>query len=132
MQENIAQQQDAIFYRPIYYWQFNCDAQAQTGFSSPEPFRVLLSDIIFPQVFTSHSSSNSRVSEVSKIAFTFFMMSEARCRNVVFFSKRSIVIKLPVMINLGQTSCFQCINGLSDMEKVCRTGKVSGKLGSLN
>ena len=75
------------------------------------------------------------MSEVSKIAFTFFMMSEARwtaVENVVFFSKRSIVIKLPVMINLSQTSCFQCINGLSNMEKVCRTGKVSGRLGSLN
>ena len=36
------------------------------------------------------------------------------------------------MINLGQTSCFQCINDLSDMEKVCCTGKVSGRLGLLN
>ena len=36
------------------------------------------------------------------------------------------------MINLGQTSCYQCINGLSDMEKVCRIGKVSGRLGLLN
>ena len=36
-------------------------------------------------------------------------------------------IKLPVMINLGQISCLQSDmeNGLSDMEKVCRTGKVS-------
>ena len=49
MQENTAQQQDAVFYLPIYYWQFNYDAQAQTGFFSPEPFRVLLSNIIFPQ-----------------------------------------------------------------------------------
>ena len=68
------------------------------------------------------------MSEVSTIAFKFYMMSEARwtaVENVVFFSKRSIVIKLPVMINFGQTSCFQCINGLPDMEKVCRTGKVS-------
>ena len=48
MQENIAQQQDAIFYLPIYNWQFYYDAQAQTRFFSPEPFRVLLSDIIFP------------------------------------------------------------------------------------
>ena len=75
------------------------------------------------------------MSEVSKIAFTFFMMSEARwtaVENVVFFSKLSIVIELPVMINPGQTSCFQCINGLSDMVKVCRTGKVRGRLGSLN
>ena len=38
---------------------------------------------------------------------------------------------LPVMI-LGKTSCFQCINGLSDMEKVCRTEKVSRRLGLLN
>ena len=36
------------------------------------------------------------------------------------------------MINLGQTSCFQCINGLSDMEKVCHIEKVSGRLGLLN
>ena len=42
-------------------------------------------------------------------------------------------IKLPVMINLGQISCLQSDmeNGLSDMEKVCRTGKVSRRLGSL-
>ena len=68
------------------------------------------------------------MSEVSKIAFTFFIMSEVRwmaVENVVFFSKQSIAIKLPVMINLGQTSCFQCINGLSDMENVCCTVKVS-------
>ena len=42
----------------------------------------------FPSVFTSFSASNSRVSEVSKIVITFFMMSEARWReveNVVFF-----------------------------------------------
>ena len=79
-------------------------------------------------MFTSHSASKSRVSEVSKITFTFFMMSEARWKaveNVLSFSQRSIIIKLPVMINLGRTSCFQCVNDdLSDMEKVCRTGKV--------
>ena len=75
------------------------------------------------------------MSEVSKIAPTFFMMSEARwtaVENVAFYSKRSIVIKFQVMINLSQTSCFQCINGLSHMEKVCRTGKVSERLGLLN
>ena len=86
-------------------------------------------------MFKSQSASNSRVSEVSKLAFTLFMMSEARwtaVENIVFFSKRSIVIKLQVMTNLGQAPCFQCINGLSDMEKVCHTGKVSGRLGSLN
>ena len=63
------------------------------------PFRVLLSDVIFALVFTSHSASNSRVSKVSKIVFTFCMMSEVRwaaVENVVFFNKRSIVIKLPV------------------------------------
>ena len=39
-------------------------------------------------------------------------------------------IKLPVMINLGQISCLQSDmeNGLSDMENVCRTGKVSRRL----
>ena len=75
------------------------------------------------------------MSEVSKIALTLFMMSEGRwaaAENVVFFSWRSIIIKLAAMISLGQTSCFQCINGLSDMEKVCRTWKVSGRLGLLN
>ena len=42
--------------------------------------------------------SNSRVSDVSQIVLTFFMMSEARLtvENVVFFSKWSMVIKLPV------------------------------------
>ena len=47
----------------------------------------------------SHSASNSQVFEVSKIVLTFFIMSEARwmaVENVVFFRKRSIVIKLPV------------------------------------
>ena len=59
---------------------------------SPEPFR----DIIFSSVFTSHNVSN-------KIVPRFFMMSEARStavENVVFFSKRCIVIKLPVTVLL--------------------------------
>ena len=34
---------------------------------SPEPFRVFLSDIIFPSVFMSHSASITPVSEVSKV-----------------------------------------------------------------
>ena len=29
-----------------------------------------------------------------------------------------------LLIDLDQISCLQCIDGLSDMEKVCRTGKV--------
>ena len=61
----------------LYYWRFNNDAAGQTGLFSSEPFRVLLSDIIFLSVFTSHSASNSRVSEVSKVVLPFFMMSEA-------------------------------------------------------
>ena len=36
------------------------------------------------------------------------------------------------MIDLSQTSCFQYIYSLSDMNKVSRTGKVSGRLGLLN
>ena len=84
----------------VSYWQFNYDAPGETGFLSPELFLVLLSDIIFPSVFTSHRASNSRVPKVSKIVLTwFFMMSEARwtvVENVVFFSKRNIVVKLPV------------------------------------
>ena len=71
------------------------------GFFLQIPFRVLLSDIIFPSVFTSHTASSSQVSEVSKILFTFFMMSEVRwmgVENVVFFSKRNTVIKLPVTV----------------------------------
>ena len=30
------------------YWQLNYDAPAQPGLFSPEPFPVILSDIIFP------------------------------------------------------------------------------------
>ena len=81
-------------------WQLSYDVPSQMGLLSPEPFRILPSDISFPSVFASHNASNSRVSEVSKVVLTFFMMSEARwtaVQNVVFFSKRSIVIKLPVM-----------------------------------
>ena len=38
------------------------------------------------------NQSSSRVSKVSKLVLTFFTMTEAR----VLFSKRSIVMKLPV------------------------------------
>ena len=38
----------------------------------------ILSDIIFPSVFSSHTASNSRVSEFSKIILRFCMMSEMR------------------------------------------------------
>ena len=122
MQENIAQQQDAVFYLPIYYITGNFITMLgfKPNFFLQSHFEYFCLTV-FPQAFTSHSASKSRVSEVSKIAFTCFIMSEARwtaVKNVIFFSKRSIVIKLPVMINLGQTSCFQCINGLSDMESL--------------
>ena len=63
---------------------------------SPERLRVLPTDINLPSVLTSHSASNSRVSEVSKTVLTFFMMSEEQWttdENIVFFGKRSIVIK---------------------------------------
>ena len=61
------------------------------------------SDIIFPSVFMSYSAYNSQVSEVSTIIniLTFCIMSGTRwiaVENVVFFSKRSIVIKLPVKL----------------------------------
>ena len=83
-----------------YYWQCNYDAPGQTGFSSPESFRVLLSDIMFTlSVYITHIASSSLVYKVSKIVLTFFMMSEARWmadENIEFFSNRSIVIKLPV------------------------------------
>ena len=39
--------QFCVLFKSVYYWQFNCDASGQTPFFSPEPFRVLLSDIIF-------------------------------------------------------------------------------------
>ena len=55
----------------------------------------------FSSVFTSHNASNSRVSEVPKIVLRFFMMSEKRStavENVLFFSKRCIVIRLPVTV----------------------------------
>ena len=58
---------------------------------------------LFLSVFRSHSASNSRVSEISKIFLTFCIMSETRrmaVENVVFSSKRSIVIKLPVKHHL--------------------------------
>ena len=64
--------------------------RVRRDYFSPEPFR----DIIFSSVFTSHNASNSQA---------FFMMSEARStavENVVLFSKRSIVIKLPVTVLL--------------------------------
>ena len=50
---------------------------------------------------------NSQVIEVSKILSTVFMMSEVRWTAVdVFFSKRSTVIKLPVMfMNLRNMLC---------------------------
>ena len=91
--------QFCVLFKSVYYWEFNYDAPGQTLFFSPEPFRVLLSDIIFPSVLTSHSASNSRTSEVSKIVLTFFMILEERWtadENILFFSKQSIVIKLPV------------------------------------
>ena len=67
---------------------------------------MLLSDITFTlSVYITHIASNGLISKVSKIAPTFFMMSEARWmadENVVFFSKRSVVIRLPV--NQGHVS----------------------------
>ena len=45
--------------------------QVKRDFFSPEPFRVLLADIIFFPQCASHSASNSRVSEVLKMVLTF-------------------------------------------------------------
>ena len=80
-----------------YYWQYSYDAPGQTGIFCSEQFGVPLSDIIFSSVCTSHSVSNSL--KFQKLSLRFFM-SEARwmaVENVVFFSKRGIVIKLPVI-----------------------------------
>ena len=44
---------------------------------SPESFRVLLSDIIFPLVFMSHSASNSQGPEVSKLFLRFHDVRDA-------------------------------------------------------
>ena len=60
-------------------------------------------------MFMSHIASNSQVFEVSKMLSTVFMMSEVQwtaVENVVFFSKRSTVIKLPVIFtNLRDLLC---------------------------
>ena len=65
----------------------------------------------------SHIASNSQVFEVSKILSTVFMMSEVQwtaVENVVFFSKVSTVIKLPVALtNLRN---FPCRNEMSEDE----------------
>ena len=65
----------------------------------------------------SHIASNSQVFEVSKILSTVFMMSEVQwtaVENVVFFSKGSTVIKLPVLLtNLRN---FLCRNEMSEDE----------------
>ena len=59
-----------------------------------------LSDIISSSVFRSHMRPFAAVEclNFSKIVLTFFMMSEVwwTVKNVVFFSKWSIIIKLPV------------------------------------
>ena len=52
-------------------------------------------------VYITHIASNSLVSKFSKIVLTFFMMSEARWtadENIVFFSRRSIVIEVTPII----------------------------------
>ena len=68
-------------------------------------------------MFMSHIASNSQVFEVSKILSTVFMMSEVQLmavENVVFFSKGTTVIKLPVILtNLRN---FLCRNEISEDE----------------
>ena len=85
------------------YWQFNYDAPGQTGSFLQSRFEYMCLTSFFSSVFASHmySASNSLVSEISEVVLTFFMVSETRWKaveNVVFFSKRSIVIKLPVKL----------------------------------
>ena len=62
------------------YLHFNYDTPGQTGFSLQSHFEYFCLKSVFPQCFTStsHNASISRVSEVSKIVSTFFMMSETR------------------------------------------------------
>ena len=82
------------------YWLFNYDTQGQAGFFSFQYFTLSLLTSLLHSMLRSHSATNSRVSEVSNFVLTSFMMSEVRwtaVENVIFFSKPSIVIKLPVM-----------------------------------
>ena len=71
----------------------------------------------FTSMFMTHIASNSQVFEVSKILSTVFMMSEVQltaAENVVFFSKGSTAIKLPVILtNLRN---FLCRNEMSEDE----------------
>ena len=87
------------------YWQFNYNAPGQAGFFLWTHFKYFTSfGITSSLIVRSHSASNSRVSEVSNFVL---MMSEAQTAvsyNVVFFSKPSIVIKLPV-INMNLKVC---------------------------
>ena len=90
--------------------QFYYDARDQTRFFRRIHFEYFCLTSFFPSVFTSHGASNSQVSEVSKILFMFFMMSEAQwtaVENVVFLSKRNIVIKLPG----GGGTCYVGVPG---------------------
>ena len=68
-------------------------------------------------MFMSHIASNSQVFEVSKNLSTVFTMSEVQwtaVENVVFFSKGSTVIQLPVILtNLRN---FLCRNEMSEDE----------------
>ena len=87
------------------YWQFNYDAQGQTEFFLHSHAEYFCLTSCFPSVFTSRSASNSRVSEVSKIVLKFFT-SEARWtanKNIAFYSKQSIIIKLPVTPSDNET-----------------------------
>ena len=81
------------------YWQFNYDVPGQTGFFLQRHFEYFCLTSFLRSVLTSHSAFNNRVSEVSNFVLTSSMMSEARwtaVENVVFSSKPSIVIKLPI------------------------------------
>ena len=68
-------------------------------------------------MFMLHIASNSQVFKVSKILSTVFMMPGVQwtaVENVVFFSKGSTVIKLPVILtNLRN---FLCRNEMSEDE----------------
>ena len=94
-----------------FYWQFNYDSPGQTGLFLQSHFEYFFVTSFLSSMFTSHSSCNNRVFEVAKIVLTFFMMSEARwaaVENVVSFSKRSIVIKLPVVTKSRKYVGIRC------------------------
>ena len=88
-----------------------------------------MSDIISSSAFTSHRASHSRVSEISKVVLTFSMMSETKWTavgNVVFFSKRSIIIILPVRPTRIQKESFKNLAYDFKMTSLLKTMRTFG------